>query len=130
MFDAVTWLAMGGSLIAHTLAAIFFKIAAQQNTRKRILGYFIFGNCVGFFNPLCLTIALRGNHPNLVMAGMGGVGAAFFVIVLNRVFKERLTPRQWAALGIIMAGTILLQLGSNEPVEIHDLKQSSGESVN
>jgi len=112
MFDLVTWLAMSGAIFFHTLAAIFFKISAQQNSRKRILSYFILGNAIGFFNPLCLTIAMSGNNPNLVVAMMGVLGGIFFYAVLNWVFKAGMSRRQWAAISIMVAGGVMLKLSS------------------
>ena len=112
MFDLVTWLAMVGSIVAHTLAAICFKIAAQQRVRKRTIRYFVLGNTVGFFNPFCVTIAMSGNNPNLIVAMMGVLGGVFFHAVLNWVFKVGLTRRQWAAILIMIAGGVLLKLSS------------------
>ena len=109
MFDLVTWLAMIGAILFHTLAAIFFKISAQQNSRRRILSYFVLGNAIGFFNPLCLTIAMSGNNPNLVIAMLGVLGGVFFNAVLNWVFKVGMTRRQWAAILIMIAGGVMLR---------------------
>ncbi len=111
MFDALTWLAIVITTIAHTLAAVCFKLSAQQTVRKRILGYFVLGNTVGFLCPLCVTIAMSGNNPNLVIA-MLGVGGVFFHVFLNWFFRVGLTRRQWVAILIMIAGGILLKLGS------------------
>ncbi len=108
MFHLVTWLAIAGAIVAHTGAAIFFKISAQSKGRA-IIGYFVLGNAIGFFNPLCSTIALHNNNPGLVYALMAGVGGVFFVVVLNRVFEERLGRWQWTGILVVLLGTFLLQ---------------------
>jgi len=110
MSHPVVWLAMTVAVIAHTLAAICFKTAAQQKGRL-ILKYFLIGNIIGFLGPLCTAIALRNNNPNLVLATMEGIGGVFFVVVLNRVFNERLTGRQWLSIFVLIFGTVLLQFG-------------------
>lgn len=112
MLNPITWLAIVGAIVARTVAAVIYKIAAQQPSRNRVVLFFLLGLAAGFFNPVCVAIAMRGNNPNLIIAAMGGLGGAFFVIVINRVFKERLSRQQWLAIAIIFAGTILLRVGS------------------
>ncbi len=109
MFDVLTWVAVVGAILAHTGAAVLFKMAAQRERWNALL-FFTLGNGVGFFNPLCVTIAMRDNSPNLIYAVMNGVGGVFFVLVLNWVFKGVLSPSQWIGVFIIVLGTLLLQL--------------------
>lgn len=115
MLDAITWLALTGSMVAHTAAAICFKISAQQSLRKKIVGYFVLGNAIGFFNPVCMAIALKDNNANVVLATMGAVGGIFFIVVLNRVFNERLTLKQWLAIGVCLLGSLILQIPASSP---------------
>lgn len=113
MLSPFTWLAMFGALSAHTGASICFKKAAQQNG-TRALAIFAMGNVIGFINPICKTIALRNNNPNVIFAIMGGLGGVIFVFVINWVFEGKLTRSQWFAIMIIIFGSILLQLQPSE----------------
>lgn len=112
MFNLVTWSAIMAGIVVHTIAAICQKTAAQQATRRRMVAFFVLSLAIGFFHPVSTAIAMRGNHPNLVIAAKGGLGGMFFLIVINRVFKEKLAVRQWLAMFVIMAGTLLLQLAA------------------
>jgi len=109
MLHPLTWLALFGAVSAHTGAAICFKKAAQR-TGRHAIAIFVLGNAIGFINPILKTIALRNNHPNVIFAIMGGLGGIFFIIVINWVFRGRLTRFQWFAILIIILGSMLLQL--------------------
>lgn len=109
MFNLLTWLAMAGAVVSRTLAAICFTKAAQFKGRT-LAGWFVLGNVVGVGYPICTTLALHGNHPNLVFATMAGFGGIFFALTIDRVFADRLSARQWMAILIIVAATMVLQI--------------------
>lgn len=113
MLSPLTWMAMIVALSAHTGASIFFKKAAQQKG-TRAMAIFALGNVIGFINPICKTIALRNNNPNVIFAIMGGLGGIIFVFVINWVFQGKLTRFQWFAILIIIFGSILLQFQPSE----------------
>ncbi len=104
-----TWLAILLSVLAGTAASICYKKASGLTGKSAIL-YFNMGLLVGFLNPVFKTLALRGNNPNVIFAIMNGLGGILFVLIINWVFKGRLTRLQWFAILLIVIGSFILQL--------------------
>lgn len=113
---------MTGAVLSRTLAAVFYKVAAQHSGRT-LVAYFTAGLVVGILYPICTTLALYGNHPNLVFATMAGLGGIVFVVVMDRVFRGQLSARQWLGIALIVVSTVVLQLpassGESPPGDSH-----------
>ena len=112
-FDLRTIVAMIGAAIAHTGAAVCFKLAAQAKGR-RIFLLFATGNLIGLGHMLCRAEALKGNDPKIVIAVISAFIGVVFVITMNRVFKEKLSLYQWLGIVVVMAGTLWLVLIDSE----------------
>ena len=98
-----------GFVLAQVGATLSFKVAADRSGWEA-LRWFIIGNVIGFLCPVCLTLALRGTHANVIYAVC--FGAAFCLIQLGAwwLFHQALSPFQWTGIGLVAAGIVLLQM--------------------
>lgn len=105
----LTLLSMCLAVLAHTAAAIFFKVASQQSG-WRIYFYIALGAGVGFFNPLFTSFAFSNTNPCVVLVLMGIFGGLFFVFTLRWVFHQPLSATQWLAIALLIIGGTLVVL--------------------
>src|SRR5688572_6020546 len=61
----LTFLCIVGYAIVNASSGILFKFAAENSARKA-LWYFIWGNLIGFLGPVALTLALKQGNPSVV----------------------------------------------------------------
>jgi multidrug transporter EmrE-like cation transporter len=95
--------------IASAWSGIHFKFAAAS-AGKTALWHFVIGNLIGAGSPLALTFALKGGNPNLVYALCFGCAFALLQLVSWRMFQEPLSVMQWAGVGCVGLGVLLLQM--------------------
>lgn len=107
---ATGFLYMLGFIASSTGASLLFKLAADQQVRRAMIGYFVLGNLAGVFAPVFLTLALRGTHANYVYAICYGVSFCALQIVSFLFFRQALSPYQWAGIACVAAGVLLLQV--------------------
>jgi multidrug transporter EmrE-like cation transporter len=98
-----------GFMTASAWSGVQFKLAADS-TGRTALWHFIIGNVIGAFGPLALTFALKLAHPNIVYALCFGGAFALLQIVSWRLFHQPLSPIQWAGVGCVGLGILLLQI--------------------
>lgn len=79
--------------------------------------YFVVALVVGIIPPLCVTIALRDNKPNVVFATFGAPGVVVMHLTLAVYFENTLTAIQWLAIGIIVFGAFMLRKSPSDPAE-------------
>ena len=96
-------------MVANTWSSIQFKLASASSG-KTALWHFVAGNVIGFLGPVALTFALKHGKPNLIYAMCFGGAFALLQLVSWRLFEQQLTPFQWAGIGCVGVGIILLQL--------------------
>ena len=102
---------------AYMLAFVMFQVCgslllrvSSQRTGAAAVGWFVFGNGVGFCGATCLTLALRTEHPNLTFALCQGVAFCVLQLASYWVFQIPLRPAQWVGIAFIAAGVVCVQL--------------------
>ncbi len=96
-------------VVGQVGASLVFRVTAMKQGSDALL-WFIGGNCLGFLCPVALTLALRGANPNVVYALC--FGSAFCVLQFGSwmLFREPITLLQWAGIGLVAVGIVLLQV--------------------
>ena len=109
------WVQMGFYVLMFitgtVLSNIAFKYAAENSGRKA-LGYFVFGNIIGVLGPIALTLTLRVSNPNIAYALCYGTALAAVQIVAWRLFNQPLSHWQIAGIICVGVGVCLLQVGA------------------
>lgn len=98
-----------GCMIASAWSCVQFKLAADETGRKAIW-HFIWGNLIGAVGPVALTFALKRAHPNVVYALCFGCAFTLLQLVSWRLFQQPLSSYQWAGIACVAAGIFLLQI--------------------
>ena len=96
-------------IVAQAASALLFKLTSGASGLAWWL-YFIAGNAVGFGCPVGLTLALKGNNPNLVYAIAFGGGFCLIQFSAWWFFREPLSPWQWSGIVFILCGIFFLQI--------------------
>jgi multidrug transporter EmrE-like cation transporter len=110
-FMSGTWLVfcIVGFMIASALSSVQFKLAAETSGRTA-LWHFILGNMIGALGPVALTFALKRANPNIVYALCFGGAFTLLQVVSWRLFHQPLSAFQWAGIGCVAIGIVLLQM--------------------
>ncbi|MDS1115729.1 SMR family transporter [Gordonia westfalica] len=85
-------------------------LRAATDGRPRFYGIVVVGYVTAF---VALTIALRQGIPLGVAYGIwAAAGVAATAVAAHFLFRERLTPRMLAGIGVIVVGVLLVELGA------------------
>lgn len=98
-----------GFVISSTGASLLFKLAADA-AGWVALRYFLLGNFAGVWAPVCLMFALKGTNANVVYAICYGGGFCALQIAAFYLFRQPLSVWQWAGVGVVAVGILLLQI--------------------
>lgn len=102
------WLLLAAAIVTEVTASLSLKAAIDQAALYVIvvLGY------VASFS--CLAGVLRRGMPLGVAYGIwGALGVALTAVMAARLFGEAITPFMWAGMGLIVAGVLLVEMGSH-----------------
>lgn len=94
--------------LCMTMNNLFFKWAAMADG-WRYWPWFIAGNLAGFLGCVVMPFALKLGPSNMVYALSIGGGFCLLQLSALWIFREPLSPWQWAGVGLIAAGIFLLQ---------------------
>jgi multidrug transporter EmrE-like cation transporter len=95
--------------VANAGSGILFKLAADETGRKA-LWRFIWGNLVGALGPVAMTLALKRANPNVVYALCYGGAFTLLQLLTWKMFHQPLSTPQWAGIACIAGGIVLLQI--------------------
>lgn len=98
-----------GFVISSTGASLLFKVAADT-AGWTAFRYFLLGNFAGVWAPVCLMFALKGTNANIVYAVCYGGGFCALQIAAFYLFRQPLSAWQWAGVGVVGIGILLLQI--------------------
>jgi multidrug transporter EmrE-like cation transporter len=110
----VTALCLVGFIVGQTASGIWFKLAADRHGMSA-LGWFIAANVAGFLCAICLPLALRGQHPNIIYALCMGGGFCALQLVSALLFRCPLSLVQWLGVAMVGVGLLCLALGAPAP---------------
>lgn len=108
MQNLIVSLLVTGFVVSNAGASLLFKYASAR-TGWGMAWFYIAGNVVGFFAPLCLMFALRGTNPNVIYALCFGGGFVALQLASLLLFRTPLSAVQWAGIAVVAAGIVLLQ---------------------
>lgn len=96
------------AIVAEVSATLALRVATDG--RPRFYGIMVVGYLTAF---VALTVALRLGIPLGVAYGIwAAAGVAATAIAAHFLFRERLTPRVLAGIGVIVVGVLLVELGA------------------
>ncbi len=98
-----------GYIVAFAFGNLCFKKAGDRSGFWWIW-FFTLGNTICFLSTFFETWALAGRNPNVIFAACLGGGFCALQLVSFLVFKTPLSTFQWAGIGLISLGIILLQI--------------------
>ncbi len=104
-----TALFVAGFVAFWVNGGLCLKMAAERSGWAAF-GFFAAGNAIGFCGTVLLTLALRGQNPNVIYALCHGLGFCVLQVASYFLFKVALSPPQWIGVSLIAAGIICLQL--------------------
>lgn len=110
------WLLLAAAILTEVSATLSLKAALEQPGWyvPVVLGY------IAAFT--CLALAMRRGLALGVAYGIwGALGVALTAVLAMLIFAEPLTPTMMLGLGVIIAGVVLVELGSQ-----HAAKPSDG----
>ena len=102
---------VAGFVLGQVGASLSFKMAATRDGMPA-LWWFVAGNIVGFACPVCLTLALKAAHANVVYALCFGISFCLLQIAAWSIFRQPLSTAQWSGVALIAIGIVLLQMRS------------------
>ena len=115
IFDKLGNAALKDHFLAFTFLAAFVLSVVVVLVRREKIGRFeiLFGLLLGIPNYFCSRFLLLslGSVPAVIVYPVFSV-ATFVLITLFSlfVFREKLSPRKWAAMGVILTALVLLNL--------------------
>ena len=98
-----------GFIAAQVSSSICFRFVAERSGSPAVW-LFVAGNLIGFFCTVFLTLALKGQHPNIIYALCTGGGFCVLQLASFLIFRMPLSSYQWAGIALIVCGMIVLQL--------------------
>lgn len=109
MNPLLTVLFIAGFVVSSTGASLVFKAAADA-AGWAAFRFFLLGNLIGVWAPVCLMYALKGTNPNIVYAACYGIGFCALQAASFQLFQQPLSAWQWAGVGVVGVGILLLQI--------------------
>lgn len=104
----MSWLLLVGAVVAEVTGTLSLRVAAEG--RRRWYGVVAVAYVVAF---ALLSLALAGGLGLGVAYGIWAAMGVALTAVLSRVlFAEPLTPVMVAGIGMIIAGVLLIELGT------------------
>jgi multidrug transporter EmrE-like cation transporter len=92
----------------NCIANLCFRLVVEPASALPI-GYFIAGNGLGFVSTILLTLALKGQNPNIIYAICLGGGFCLLQVTSWFLFKSPLSPVQWAGITLVACGIFCLR---------------------
>jgi len=108
----MTWLILAGAIIAEVAATLSLKGSQSHPVLYVVVAA---GYAVAF---ACLTIVLKRGMALGVAYGIWGAGGVALTAILSwGVFGESLTPVMSVGIVLVIAGVLLVEIGSTEASE-------------
>ncbi len=99
-------------IISFVGANLSFKKAALfSSTSTQAWVWFALGNAIGFLGPISITLALKQGAASWIFAASIGVGFLVLQGALWFFHHEPMTVFQWAGIGLIVTGLMLMNWG-------------------
>jgi len=109
----ISWVWLGVAIVAEVVATSALK-TAEGFTRPLPSVLVIAGWGIALY---CLSLALRTIPVGVAYAIWSGLGTALVVLIAWLVFSQRLDLPALVGIGLIVAGVIVITLGSQVGVE-------------
>jgi len=115
IFDKLGNSALKDHFLAFTFLAAFLLSAVIVLVRREKIGRyeFLFGLLLGIPNYFCSRFLLLslGSVPAVIVYPVFSVATIVLITLFSLfVFREKLSPRKWAAMGVILTSLVLLNL--------------------
>lgn len=94
----------------QVVAQVFFKWGSIVPANW-IWG-FLGGNLFGFSSIWLLMLCYKAMNPNVILGISSGGAFLLSQIALAIIFKSKLDVLQWAGIGVIIVGILMLSIGS------------------
>ncbi|CAD6008155.1 multidrug efflux SMR transporter [Agreia sp. COWG] len=105
----MTWLLLAGAILTEVAATL--SLRASEGLRKKIWIAPVAVFYIAAFS--LLTVALANGMPVGIAYGIwAACGVALTAVGARVFFKERLTARMIAGIGLIAVGVLVIELGS------------------
>lgn len=99
---------LAGAIISEVIATLSLRVAARG--RNSFYGLVVVGYVVAF---VLMVFALRLGMPLGIAYGIwAATGVAATAIAAHYLFREALTRRMLAGIGVIVIGVLLVELGA------------------
>lgn len=98
------WLA--GSIVLEIVANIFLKFS--DGFRRKLYGFLSLAAVLAAFSAL--SQAVKGIDLSVAYAIWGGFGVAATLAAGWILFGQRLNPKGWIGLGLLLAGMVMIKL--------------------
>lgn len=108
-----SWLLLGVAIIAEVIATAALK-SAEGFTRLGPSILVISGYALAFY---CLSLALRTIPVGIAYAIWAGLGTALIVVIAWLLLDQRLDYPALAGIGLIVAGVVVINLGSAAAID-------------
>ena len=107
-----------GFILFQVCGNLFLRIASQR-TGSAAVGLFFLGCTICFVGTMCLTLALRTQHPNLTFALCQGGAFCVLQLACYAAFRIPLRPAQWMGVAFIAAGIFCVQWNGSAAARLH-----------
>lgn len=99
---------VAGFVVFQVNGSLCLRMAAER-TGVNALAFFAAGNVIGLCGTIFLTLALRGQNPNVIFALCQGLGFCVLQLAAYFLFRVPLSPFQWLGVSLIAGGVVCLQ---------------------
>jgi multidrug transporter EmrE-like cation transporter len=103
-----TALCIIGFIVFQVSGSLCLRMASERSGLSAFY-FFAAGNAVGFVGTVFLTLALRGQQPNLIYALCQGGGFCALQLAAYLLFSMPLSTIQWCGIGLIASGVVCVQ---------------------
>ena len=102
------WLLLAAAIVTEVTASLSLRAAIDHAVLYAVV---VLGYVTSFG---CLAGVLRRGMPLGVAYGVwGALGVALTAIMSARLFGESITPYMWLGMALVVAGVLLVELGSH-----------------
>jgi small multidrug resistance pump len=105
----VTWLLLAGAILSEVAATL--SLRASEGLKKKRWIVPVAAGYLGAFGLLALALA-RGLPVGIAYGVWAACGVALTAIGARVFFKDALTRRMAAGIGLIAAGVLIIELGA------------------
>lgn len=114
MQSPLAWVLVGIAIVCGVISNIVFRYAAHESgfDSAKLFGL---GIAIGFWVPVCITLALARGNANIVFALVAGVTCGGLQLATWYLFREPLAWWQVTGIVLICLGTILASWKGTSP---------------